>query len=1297
MRSKLFRFFAVFVVLAMFLAPLSTRPVQADNSNSGTTLLKTGGLKVNNAQNFQAISDISPSAGDGKTADISGKVFGVSETGLYIVRLIDPSLSMYQGGIADLTATSPQRTGARNLDVKSPVSVAYLNYLSGKQAGFISAMDNALGRTVEVVYTYKNVLNGMAVRVSQQEANIIAKLTGVKAVYGDQYHEMDTDVGPIWIGAPAIWNGDTGTGESTQGEGVIIGMIDSGINHAHPSFAVTGGDGYTVINPYGSGVFHGYCATHAGFCNDKLIAAYDLYPGGSSGPEDTAGHGSHTASTAGGNRHEADFIIGTQEFTRTIQGVAPHANIIAYKVCNPSCPDSSSIEAVNIAITDTVDVLNYSISGSDDPWNDPVDQAFLDAFAAGIYVAASAGNAGPGAGTVAHTGPWNATVGASTHNRIFANNFDVTGPTLVPPALQNLPALQGNGTPVVTDIEAGITYSSSNLNGCSAFPAGFFLNKLALIQRGACDFSVKVANAYDAGAVAAIIFNNAGGPPSAMDVTGAPAIPSVGITNTDGQAVKDFIDANPTATAAIRANVAIFFNDNWFDVMAGFSSRGPSKFDLLKPDFVAPGVNILAAVAAAGADPVQYGFLNGTSMSSPHGAGSGALMIALHPDWSPAQIKSALETSTYHTTVTDSDGVTLANPFAMGSGRLALGDAGNVGLVLDETAANFAAANPATGGDPKTLNIPSFDNNACYQTCSWTRTVYNPTNTTMTWEGTYTGTGIATVNPISFTISSEETVTFTLSLDVENLTPDTWNFGFLTWSEASSLAPDVKMPVAFKPVRTTNPDIIDKQVSSDTATRGDNLTYTMTVQNFSAITNTYILTDAVPAHTSYVAGSATGGLVYDPGKNILTWSGKVGPSGLFIQEGFNTGYVSLAGLGVSPFQLPSNPDDGGFILTGMDFYYFGQHYDRVIWSVNGTIEVGSASMSTTPGINTSLPNPLPPSNLLAGWWTDLDLTSAGHWYVAGITDTVTNLNYTVFEWEAVPRFGDPSSTATFQIWFLDGTDNIWYAYPANAFTGSTTDGTIGAENDTGTIGDTYYFDGAGTLPDGSHDLLVVRLLSNPAVLTYRAHVTEMDNQVKNTVDLIDDHLIAQQAYALSQLVLEPPEITFTSNSPVTLGETAVFTPTVTGTNPFEFLWSFGDGITSTLESPTHTYGTTGVFTVTTTVTGAVGTATYSAPFEVKGVPPSATFTSNSPVIRGEMAVFTSTVTGTGPFEYLWTFGDGITNTLASPTHLYAVADTYTVTLKVTSEWGIANAEGEFVVIVPNYPIYMPIIFKQPTP
>lgn len=346
------------------------------------------------------------SAAKSNATQVINETAGATEPALYIVRLQDSALASYKGGISGLAATSPRVTGAVRLDVAAPASQAYLRFLEAQQQTAIVAVEQRLGRPVEIAFQYLAALNAFVVRLTPAEAAQIADLPQVQAVYRDVERVLDTDVGPIHIEAPEIWNGNTGTLEATRGEGIVIGIIDSGINHAHPSFAATDGGGYSHSNPFGTGVFKGWCVANTDFCNDKLIAAYDLYPGGSGGPEDTDGHGSHTASTAGGNAHNAVFNVGTTPYNLPIQGVAPRANIVAYKVCNPSCPESASIAAVDSAIlNDRVDVLNYSISGSDSPWTDPVDLAFLDAFNAGIFVSTSAGNSGPGASTVAHTGP----------------------------------------------------------------------------------------------------------------------------------------------------------------------------------------------------------------------------------------------------------------------------------------------------------------------------------------------------------------------------------------------------------------------------------------------------------------------------------------------------------------------------------------------------------------------------------------------------------------------------------------------------------------------------------------------------------------------------------------------------------------------------------------------------------------------------------------------------------------------------------------------------------------------------
>ncbi len=415
-----------------------------------------------------------------------------------------------------------------------------------------------------------------------------------------------------------------------------------------------------------------------------------------------------------------------------------------------------------------MDVINFSISGGDTPWTDGVDQAFLDAFAAGIFVSASAGNNGPGDGTVAHTGPWNSSVAASTHSRIIANTLDITA---TGGNLTEISAVPGEGIVIETDFTDNILWAgdvdSGNIDACLAFPANSFSGVIGLAQRGICNFSVKVTNLINAGAVGAVIYNNAGGPPSTMGSIPI-TVPAVMITLEDGLAVVDAISGDLNASATIYATAQVIIDQAWEDIMAGFSSRGPSQFELLKPDYTAPGVNILAAVAASGGEPVQYGLYQGTSMSSPHSAGSAALMMALRPAWSIAEVRSAMNSTADPDPVLDSDGVTPADPQDMGSGRLDLYGAGSAGLVMDETAADYEAANPALGGDPKTLNQPSMVNYDCEGNCSWTRTLTSVLPAVDTWTvSTNADPNLEiTVTPDQFTLDPGASVELTITANV---------------------------------------------------------------------------------------------------------------------------------------------------------------------------------------------------------------------------------------------------------------------------------------------------------------------------------------------------------------------------------------------------------------------------------------------------------------------------------------------------------------------------------------------------
>jgi subtilisin family serine protease len=794
----------------------------------------------------------SPSFGDGAAAP-AAQPAGFdqeSETGLWIVTLDDASLAAYTGDIPGLAATSPSVTGAEGLDVDAPASLAYRNHLATAQGEFIDAMDGTLDRSVPVVHQYQNVLNGVAVEVSAAEAAQLAALPGVASVDPDGLRALDTDVSHALIGTAGFWDGETGPGLPTRGEGVVVGVLDSGVNASHPSFAaVSPGDGYVHENPFGSGNFVGACdpasPNHQPVCNDKLIGAYNFNNQGLSFPnvQDLDSHGSHTSSTAAGNLHDATFPVGDAEFTRTIQGVAPRANVISYKVCDQLtpggqvlCPDTSSIAAVNQAIADGADALNYSIGGTDDPWGDLVNLAFLEAFEAGIFVASSAGN--EGVGTVAKTGPWNATIAATTHQRIFAQAVDIAGA----PELQGLPAIPGDGPQVTADIPAEIRFVEGNPTGCTAFPAGAFTGSIALIERGpaGCTFATKEANARAAGAIAVVIFNNQGGPPAAAGGLTAAQLPLVMIEQDTGQAVRDeILDNAPAPTqATIQVETELFLDPTWEDILAGFSSTGPSAFEVLAPTFAAPGVNVLAAGAADGTDANQYAVISGTSMASPHGAGSGALLASLHPDWSPAQIRSALAGTADPTGILKPDATTPADQFDIGPGRLDLAAAARVGLTLDETAANFAAANPATGGDPKTLNVPSFIDHSC-AVCSWERTLTSASDAPASYTAVVDAPDgmTVTVTPSEFTVPAGGTVDIEVTVDASGLPEGEWAFADVRLETSSDHAGGqpiaaVHYPIGVIAAEQAAPDItVDPEEITATQGPDETVTHELTIGN----------------------------------------------------------------------------------------------------------------------------------------------------------------------------------------------------------------------------------------------------------------------------------------------------------------------------------------------------------------------------------------------------------------------------------------------------------------------------------
>lgn len=781
------------------------------------------------------------------TADAGGVAARVGNNGLeqrankYIIVYREDPLSSYKGNLKGFPAPERLKSGAGRLAVHGARARDYVRYLEGAQASHEAKIRTLIGRSPKVERRMQHALNASIAEMSASEAQRVRKLPEVAFVEEYREYLQETDTGPALIGAPALWNA---TPSRFRGEGIVIGIIDSGINFGSPSFAAQDESGYNHVNPLGAGVHLGTCAggaVDAGRCNDKLIGGYDFVcaaPGNTCGVAgireepgfgDTNGHGSHTASTAAGNTRTALFK-GTSV---RISGVAPRANIIAYDVCYTNtttgqglCPNTSSVAAVNQAIADgVVDVINFSIGGGASPWSEAVSLAFLNATDAGIYVATSAGNSGPVANSMGHLEPWTGSTAAAQHGRgDFAFLLQVTGPGAVPTPLRTVVLNEGSGgaalvaaLPATTPLRISTGINGAD-DGCAAYAAGSFTGAIAVVRRGTCSFAIKANNAAAAGAIAIIIANNAAGALT-PSMPGAP-IPGFAMTQADGNAVRDFALANGNAaTGGIGYPPAAL--PNTADVLGAFSSRGPAgSLDLVKPDVTAPGVRVLAVVAGTTLTGSENAvdLLNGTSMASPHHAGAAGLLRQAKPTWTVPEIKSALM-MTAEQEVFKEDSVTPADAFAMGAGRVQVDRALRAGLVMNETRANFLAADPANAGDVSALNLPSMGKAKCPDSCTFTRVFRNVLTTRQSWTAKVQGL-TALVSPSLFTLNPGESKVVKVTISSGSLPRNgSWNFGKLviTAQGGNTTQPILRLPIAVSvppPVIVLNPDDIAISLAS---------------------------------------------------------------------------------------------------------------------------------------------------------------------------------------------------------------------------------------------------------------------------------------------------------------------------------------------------------------------------------------------------------------------------------------------------------------------------------------------------
>jgi subtilisin family serine protease len=849
------------------------------------------------------------------------------------------------------------------------------------------------------------VVGAMSVTLAATDVVKLAKDPEVAAILPDTLNKPLADAGPGFIGAPAAWQ--SLGGQEKAGEGVIVGVLDTGVWPEHPSLSDPdpSGKAYTAPRPPLSGTRE--CDFSSGSnpgpafaCNNKLIGGYtflDTYaavqglePEEYTDARDDEGHGTHTATTAAGNAGVAASIFGVPR--DTVSGIAPRAHVIAYKVCGlAGCFGSDSAAAVQRAIQDDVDVINFSISGGANPYTDVTSLAFLDAYNAGVFVSASAGNSGPTPDTTDHREPWVTTVAASTLNRSFVGSTTLTSSDTssltVPGVTVSRPLT--TPAPVVNAADA-----PTNDAFCEDSTAdGAFAGKVVICERGVNGRIEKGSNVLARGAVGMILYN-----PVVQDQeTDNHFLPAIHINNTDGASVIAFLAAHPGVQATIASGTA---TPSQGDVMAAFSSRGGPEqtLGISKPDVTAPGVQILAGNTPtpvsvdSGPAGELFQAIAGTSMSSPHVTGAGALLVALHPTWTPGQIHSALMT-TATTTVVKEDESTPTDAFDDGSGRINLATARDPWFTFDETGANYVADQDALYNS----NYPSLYVPVLAGQLSVQRTLKSVSTTARTYHAQVTSPSDlkVTVSPKSFTLGRNASKTLNITVDGSDVPLGETRFAKITFKSGNRT---FTFPVTI--VRGQGPVAVDKTCAPEPVAKNGTVSCSVTLTNTSTSPATVSLRDPLPKSLDLKGSSVVGGTARG---NTVRFDGTIAarlPADVTVVDGTGTspaGYLPLSLFGAPPIAGVGDETITNFNTPA--FKLAGETYTSIGMVSNGYAVLGGGTQADVDFINQDMPDATPPNNVIAPFWTDLNPAAGGAMRMDILTDGVSS--WLVLDWDAV--------------------------------------------------------------------------------------------------------------------------------------------------------------------------------------------------------------------------------------------------------------------------------------------------------
>ncbi|KAK4368578.1 hypothetical protein RND71_012370 [Anisodus tanguticus] len=563
-----------------------------------------------------------------------------------------------------------------------------------------------------LLYSYDTAYHGFAASLNRNEAELLRQSNDVVGVYEDSVYTLHTTRTPEFLGLDnelGLWAGHTLQELNHAAQDVVVGVLDTGVWPESKSFSDIG-------MPDVPSKWKGECEPGPDFnpkihCNKKLIGArffakgyrmssstsFTNQPRQPESPRDQDGHGTHTASTAAGAPVANASLLGYA--SGVARGMAPRARVATYKVCWPTgCFGSDILAGMDRAILDGVDVLSLSLGGGSGPYyRDTIAVGAFSAMERGIVVSCSAGNSGPAKASLANTAPWIMTVGAGTIDRDFpafavlGNGKKITGVSLY----------SGNG---MGKKLIGLVYSSdSSASLClpGSLDPKTVRGKIVVCDRGTNARVEKGLVVKEAGGGGMILANTVES--GEEMVADSHLLPALAVGRKVGDFIRQYVktEKNPVAVISFGGTVV---NVKPSPVVAAFSSRGPNTVtpQIMKPDVIGPGVNILAAwseaIGPTGLEKdtrrTKFNIMSGTSMSCPHISGLAALLKAAHPDWSPSAIKSALMTTAYvrdttNSPLRDAEGGQLSTPWAHGSGHVDPHKALSPGLIYDITPADY--------------------------------------------------------------------------------------------------------------------------------------------------------------------------------------------------------------------------------------------------------------------------------------------------------------------------------------------------------------------------------------------------------------------------------------------------------------------------------------------------------------------------------------------------------------------------------------------------------------------------------